>query len=55
MSQRELAERIGMSHASLSRRMTGAQPWDLNELDKIAGLFGMTIRDLLPAAVSAVN
>lgn len=48
LSQRELAEHLGISQAALSRRMSGANPWDLDELDRLASLFGMDARDLIP-------
>lgn len=55
ISHRELAEKLGMSKAALSRRMTGVQAWDLEELHAVAGLFGMDVRDLLPAATSSTT
>lgn len=52
MSQRELAEKLGMSKSGLNRRVAGVQPWDLDELDKLANLFGMAPRDLLPTTAA---
>lgn len=52
LNQRELAEQLGMSQSALSRRMAGEQTWDLDELDRIAQLFEMDVRDLLPASVT---
>lgn len=48
-TQRDLATLLGMSQSSLNRRMTGAQPWDVEELTAVARLFEMDVRDLLPA------
>ena len=55
LSQREVAERIGMSQASFSRRMNGEQPWDLNELDKLADLFRMDVREFIPLAAAVAS
>lgn len=50
MTQTALAERMGMSEMWVSRRLRGAQPIDLNDLQLFAEVFGMTPGDLLPRA-----
>ena len=47
---RELARRLGVSSPWVSYRLTGTQPIDLNDLERIAGVLGVTIIDLLPPA-----
>jgi transcriptional regulator with XRE-family HTH domain len=51
-TQRFLAEKLDMSQSALNRRMTGVQPWDVEELTALAALFEMDVRDLLPAAAT---
>lgn len=46
----ELAAKVGLSQSAMSRRMVGDQPFDLDELAKIADVLGVTIADLLPAS-----
>ena len=50
MSGRELARRLDVSPGWVSFRLTGTQPIDLNDLERIAGVLGVTIIDLLPPA-----
>lgn len=50
VSQRMLAEGLGMSPAALSNRLTGMTPIDVNELDAIADLLGVTPGSLLDVA-----
>src|SRR5947209_20473517 len=54
-----LAERTGLSYAQAHRRMNGAASWTLEELEKVAALFGETLADAVAmiesrAAVPAV-
>jgi len=48
LSATELARRMGVSQSYLARRMTGAQPLDLDDLDRIADALGVPVRQLLP-------
>jgi transcriptional regulator with XRE-family HTH domain len=48
MTAQDLARKLGWSQSAMSRRMVGDQPFDLDELQRIAELFGVTIADLLP-------
>jgi hypothetical protein len=45
-----LAESIGKSPFWLSRRMSGANMFNLEDLDRIAAVFGVTLDQLLAAA-----
>lgn len=49
MSQRQLAQALGVSPAWLNYRLTGVQAIDLNDLQRIAEVLGVTILDLLPS------
>lgn len=49
MSGKRLAHETGMSQSAISARLTGVTPIDLNELEKIADVLGVDLRDLLPA------
>jgi transcriptional regulator with XRE-family HTH domain len=48
MSGRELARRLDVSPSWVNYRLTGAQPIDLNDLERISEALGVTIHDLLP-------
>lgn len=48
MSGRELARQLDVSASWVSYRLTGQQPIDLNDLDRIASTLGVTVADLLP-------
>jgi transcriptional regulator with XRE-family HTH domain len=50
LSGRELARRLDVSPNWVSLRMTGAQPIDLNDLDRISRALGVRPVDLLRAA-----
>lgn len=45
-----LAKELGVSAAWISYRLTGTQPIDLNDLERIASALGVTVVDLLPRA-----
>lgn len=56
VSQTRLAEGLGMSQSSVSRRLTGEAPFDVNELGAIADILGVTVADLLsPLAAEEVS
>lgn len=54
MKQAELATRMGVSEMWLSRRLRGAQPIDLNDLQRIADALSVEVVDLLPGPHSTV-
>ena len=42
-----LADATGLSYSQAHRRMTGASPWSLEDLAKVAALFGETLADVV--------
>ena len=50
VSQRTLADELGMSPAALSNRLAGATPIDVNELGAIADALGVSASALLDVA-----
>ena len=44
-----LAEAIGISYSQAHRRMTGASPWSLEDLARVAALFGESLADVVGA------
>lgn len=46
ISQSEIAGLLGISQASLSRRMTGLTPFDIDEVDKIAAHLELPVASL---------
>lgn len=50
ITQLALAQRLGMSPASMSSRLTGQTPIDVNELDAIASELGLPIAALIEDA-----
>lgn len=55
ISAAELARRAGMKQSTLARRMTGEIAFDLDDLEAIADVLGVTILDLLPSAMVRPN
>jgi CheY-like chemotaxis protein len=45
-----LADAIGLSYAQAHRKMNGAAPWTLEDLARVAALFGETLADLVADA-----
>ena len=45
-----LADAMGLSYSQAHRRMTGASPWSLEDLARVAALFGESLSDLVSAA-----
>lgn len=45
-----LADALGLSYSQAHRRMTGASPWSLEDLAKVAALFGESLSDLVAAS-----
>ncbi|MET8545768.1 acyltransferase [Kitasatospora sp. NPDC004799] len=54
-SQRELAAALGLTQDKVSRRQSGAQPWSLDEVDALAGHWGMGPLDLLSGPTHAAQ
>lgn len=46
VSQAQLGERLGLAQTSISQRLRGSIPFDVNEIHKIAGVLGVTVADL---------
>jgi ActR/RegA family two-component response regulator len=44
-----LADAMGLSYSQAHRRMTGASPWTLEDLARVAALFGETLADIVAA------
>ena len=44
-----LADAMGLSYSQAHRRMTGVSPWTLEDLAKVAALFGETLADIVAA------
>jgi transcriptional regulator with XRE-family HTH domain len=51
ISGRQLAQVLGVSPSWISYRLSGVQPIDLNDLDRIATVLGVQVVDLLPPRV----
>lgn len=47
LPQRSLARHLGLSTTVISKRLSGATPIDVNELEVIAEFLGMTVAELL--------
>jgi transcriptional regulator with XRE-family HTH domain len=50
ISAAKLAQELGWSQPYMARRMTGAQPFDLNDLQEMAGALGVKVSDILAHA-----
>lgn len=50
ISQTKIAEALGTSQQSVSRRMLGKTAFDVEEIYSLASAFGMTVSALLPDA-----
>ena len=53
MSQTRLAELTGLGQGYISRRMTGATPFDVDDLEKVAAALGVPPAVFFPAAAPA--
>lgn len=47
ISQAEFAPRIGLTSSSLSRRMNGEIPWNIDELELVAQELGVELGQLM--------
>ena len=54
-SQAALAAHLGLSQTSVSARLGGRVPFDINELHAIAALLNVPLAALLPAEDAAVQ
>lgn len=50
ISQGRIASVLDTSQATVSRRLAGTTPFDLDELEQVAGLLGLSVADLLKDA-----
>ena len=50
--QSELVTLLGLSPSAVSRRLSGQQSFELDEVEAIAGLFGVPVADLLPGVAA---
>jgi transcriptional regulator with XRE-family HTH domain len=50
-SKRQLAERAGMTHTYLNKRLDGGQPFDVEDLAKVANAFGVGPEDIIEKAL----
>lgn len=55
MTQRALADELGVSVSWVSYRMTGVQDIGLNDLQQVAAALGVAVNDLMPAASSTAG
>jgi transcriptional regulator with XRE-family HTH domain len=55
MNQVELAEKLGQSQPWLSKRLTGATPFQIEDLDLIGAFFGLTPAQLLQEGHGALD
>ena len=51
MSQKALADALGITPSALSRRLRGAMDFSVNELGQVAGLLDITLADLLGPSI----
>ncbi|HEY3435955.1 MAG TPA: helix-turn-helix transcriptional regulator [Solirubrobacterales bacterium] len=51
----QLAKLVGVSQPYLSRRLNGAVPFDLNDLELITDALGVTLEDLLKSAKASIG
>lgn len=57
MRQSDLAERLGLTQAGISRKLSGERPWFPDELVAVAAVFDRTVGELfgeIPTAAPAV-
>jgi transcriptional regulator with XRE-family HTH domain len=47
VTQQELGRQLGLTGASVSRRLTGLTPFTIDEISRIAGLLKVTVEDLV--------
>ena len=47
LTQVELGRRLGMSQNQITTRWKGQRPWQLDELDSVASVLGVSVQDLV--------
>lgn len=52
IAQRDAASRTGLPITTLSRRLTGNSPFNIDELEIIADLLGRPVSDFIPQAAA---
>jgi predicted transcriptional regulator len=52
VSQSQVAEVLGVSQAAVSRRLSGALPFELDEIAAVADLLNVRARDLILAGAA---
>lgn len=55
MSVRQLAERADMNHATLGNKLKGKTILNLNEVDQLANVLGVSTQELMRRAVAAMS
>jgi transcriptional regulator with XRE-family HTH domain len=55
IKQAVVAKHLNISQSSMSRRLIGASPFTVDELYRLADLFGIDPRDLLPDVPEAAS
>lgn len=55
VTQAKLAAALGLSQPSVSARLRGVTPFDVDELHTIAAFLGVPLSDLLPADAPKVG
>ncbi|MFJ7961482.1 helix-turn-helix domain-containing protein [Streptomyces sp. NPDC096319] len=53
--QSDLAERLGLSQAQVSRKQGGTAHWSLEDVDRLAAHYGLSVLDLLAGPTHAVG
>jgi transcriptional regulator with XRE-family HTH domain len=51
----DLAEALGASRPTVSRRVNGKEPFDLAELEQVAAFLNLSVHDLFESAQVAVD
>ena len=52
---KELAMRLGVDPSTISKKMRGTRPWDIDELLSTASWLGVDVGEFLPARADAVE
>ena len=51
-TQSELVMSLGLSPSAVSRRLSGQQPFEIDEVDAVARLLGVSVADLIGQAAA---
>ncbi len=52
ITQREVADALGLAQTAVSKRLLGIVPWDVNELSAVADLIGVPVASLITEAAA---